>query len=56
MRARAFVTTTVAPGQVFVAMHFAETNRLTHPSFDPHSRQPSYKASAVEVRRPRQGE
>jgi assimilatory nitrate reductase catalytic subunit len=52
MKARAFVTATVNPGQVFVAMHFAEANRLTHASFDPYSRQPSYKASAVEVRLP----
>jgi hypothetical protein len=28
-------------------MHFAEVNRLTFPAFDPHSRQPAYKASAV---------
>jgi anaerobic selenocysteine-containing dehydrogenase len=50
MRARAFVTSTVAPGQVFVPMHDASTNRLTDPSFDPYSRQPSYKHCAVEVR------
>jgi anaerobic selenocysteine-containing dehydrogenase len=47
--ARAFVTTIVQPGQVFMPMHFVGTNRLTHASFDPHSRQPSYKASAVTV-------
>jgi assimilatory nitrate reductase catalytic subunit len=52
MKARAFVTATVSPGQVFVAMHFAEANRLTIASFDPYSRQPSYKASAVDVRLP----
>ena len=51
MRARACVTPTVAAGQVFVPMHYVGTNRLTHPSFDPYSRQPSYKSSAVEVRR-----
>ncbi|MGI9119365.1 MAG: molybdopterin oxidoreductase family protein [Acidimicrobiales bacterium] len=50
MRARAVVTTTVAPGQVFIPMHDAEVNRLTHPSFDPSSRQPSYKHCAVAVR------
>jgi assimilatory nitrate reductase catalytic subunit len=50
MRARAFVTTIVAPGQVFVAMHDAATNRLTHPTFDARSRQPSYKHCAVAVR------
>jgi hypothetical protein len=29
----------------------AATNRLTRPSFDPYSRQPSYKSAAVDVRR-----
>ena len=53
MRARAVVTATVQPGQVFVPMHYVETNRLTNPSFDPYSRQPSYKSGAVEVRRKR---
>jgi assimilatory nitrate reductase catalytic subunit len=48
-RARAFVTSTVPRGQVFMPMHYAETNRLTFPSFDPYSRQPSYKHSAVSV-------
>jgi assimilatory nitrate reductase catalytic subunit len=51
MRARAFVTSTVARGTVFVPMHYAETNRLTAPVFDPHSRQPSYKYAAVELHR-----
>ena len=49
MRARACVTPTVAPGQVFVPMHYVDTNRLTNPSFDPYSRQPSYKSGAVQV-------
>jgi assimilatory nitrate reductase catalytic subunit len=52
MRARAFVTSTVSAGQVFVPMHFARTNQLTQASFDPYSRQPSYKWACVEVRRP----
>ena len=52
MRARACVTPTVPPGHVFVPMHDAATNRLTNASFDPHSRQPSYKSAAVEVTRP----
>jgi anaerobic selenocysteine-containing dehydrogenase len=51
LRARARITAAVAPGQVFVAMHDAQTNRLTMPSFDPLSRQPSYKHAAVAVRR-----
>jgi assimilatory nitrate reductase catalytic subunit len=51
MKARAFVTATVAPGTVFVPMHYAETNRLTAPVFDSYSRQPSYKYAAVNVHR-----
>jgi anaerobic selenocysteine-containing dehydrogenase len=50
MEARAFVTPTVAQGQVFVPMHYAGTNRLTRPTFDPYSRQPSFKSGAVAVR------
>ncbi|MBW3614595.1 MAG: nitrate reductase [Actinobacteria bacterium] len=53
---RAFVTPTVCPGQVFVPMHYLETNQLTGSSFDPYSRQPSYKHCAVEVRLPSPGE
>jgi anaerobic selenocysteine-containing dehydrogenase len=52
VRARAQVTPTVAAGQVFLPMHHPQVNTLTFPSFDPHSRQPSYKYAAVEVRRP----
>ena len=47
----AFITSTVQPGQVFLPMHFATVNQLTFPSFDPHSRQPSYKAAAVQLAR-----
>ena len=50
MAARAFVTHSVQPGQVFVPMHFATTNQLTLASFDRRSRQPSYKACAVRVK------
>ena len=49
--ATAFVTPTVKPGQVFIPMHYPEVNRLTHPSFDPHSRQPNYKYCAVALER-----
>lgn len=49
MRARAHVTRVVRPGQVFAPMHFVETNRLTFAAFDPTSRQPAYKACAVEI-------
>ena len=56
MTARAFVTHAVKPGQVFVPMHYPRVNQLTFASFDPHSRQPSYKACAVTVRPMREGE
>ena len=46
---RAWVTPTVGEGQVFLPMHYPETNRITLAVVDPHSRQPSYKACAVEV-------
>jgi assimilatory nitrate reductase catalytic subunit len=45
--ALAVVTPIVQPGQVFMPMHFAEVNVLTFPAYDPHSRQPAYKACAV---------
>ncbi|MEY2409665.1 MAG: hypothetical protein QOF48_2335, partial [Verrucomicrobiota bacterium] len=45
----ASLTPTVGPGQVFMPMHFPETNLLTAAVFDPYSRQPSYKACAVKV-------
>jgi assimilatory nitrate reductase catalytic subunit len=48
--ARAFVTHSVQPKQVFVPMHYARANQLTFGAFDPYSRQPSYKACAVKVR------
>jgi assimilatory nitrate reductase catalytic subunit len=48
--ARAFVTASVAPGQVFMPMHYPAVNQLTDAVFDPYSRQPSYKACAVRVR------
>ena len=34
-------------------MHYAETNGLTLPAFDPYSRQPAYKACAVRIERVR---
>ncbi len=45
------ITPNVKPGEVFMPMHFAETNLLTYPIFDPHSKQPSYKACAVQLSR-----
>ena len=49
IRATAFVTPTVQPGQLFIPMHYREVNRLTFPAFDAYSRQPSYKACAVKI-------
>lgn len=51
IEAVAFVTAVVQPGSVFMPMHFPDVNKLTFPAFDPHSRQPSYKACAVTVTR-----
>jgi predicted molibdopterin-dependent oxidoreductase YjgC len=47
------LTQTIAPGQVFVPFHFAEANAncVTQSEFDPISREPNYKQSAVRVER-----
>ncbi len=45
----AHLTPIVQPGQAFMPMHYPEVNRLTHGSFDPYSRQPSYKCCAIAV-------
>ncbi len=42
-----YIAPTVQRGQIFIPMHYPEVNQLTHSSFDPHSRQPNYKACAV---------
>ena len=44
-----FDSRSVQPGQLFVALHDAGTNRLTFPVFDPLSRQPGYKHCAVRL-------
>ncbi len=49
MTASVYIAPTVRRGQVFLPMHYPQVNQLTHPSFDPHSRQPNYKACAVSV-------
>ncbi len=49
VRARALVTSAVPAGSVFLPMHHPGVNVLTFPSFDPHSRQPSYKHCAVRL-------
>ncbi len=45
------VTSTVAPGQVFIPFHFEETNAnlLTVDACDPISREPNYKQCAVRI-------
>lgn len=50
LRARAWVTPTVGAGQLFISMHWLETNLLTYPIFDAYSKQPSYKFCAVNIR------
>jgi assimilatory nitrate reductase catalytic subunit len=47
------LTETIAPGQVFVPFHYAEANanQLTQAAFDPISREPNYKQTAVRVER-----
>ena len=47
------VTETVAPGNVFVPFHYAEANanQITQSAFDPFSREPNYKQSAVRIER-----
>jgi len=51
LTAQAFVTPVVGVGQVFIPMHYETVNQLTDAVFDTYSRQPSYKACAVRVRR-----
>ena len=49
IRAKAFVGDKVRPGNVFMPMHYFETNELTFPHFDPVSREPSFKYAAVNI-------
>lgn len=51
------VTEIVAPGQVFMPFHFAETNvnRATQSAFDPISREPNFKQCSVRVERTQAG-
>ena len=47
------VTEIVGPGQIFVPFHYPEANvnQVTQDAFDPISREPNYKQSAVRVER-----
>jgi assimilatory nitrate reductase catalytic subunit len=49
IKANAFLTNSVQPGQIFIPMHYEATNKLTHASFDPYSKQPNYKWCAVRI-------
>ena len=49
VQATVIVNACVQRGQIFMAMHYEEVNKLTFAAFDPHSRQPSYKACAVKL-------
>ncbi len=49
IRATAVITPIIQPGQVFMPMHYAETNLLTRQEVDPYSRQPAYKYTAVRL-------
>ena len=51
VQAQAILIPTVKPGQIFMPMHYEETNKLTLAVFDPYSRQPSYKICAADVSR-----
>ena len=49
MKAMALLTRSVPVGQLFIPMHYRETNQLTDAVFDPYSKQPSYKTCAVRI-------
>ena len=51
VEATVVINACVQRGQLFMPMHYEEVNRLTFAAFDPHSRQPSYKACAVRIAR-----
>lgn len=46
---KAMVGDSVKSGELFMPMHYFETNQLTFPAFDPDSREPSYKYAAVNI-------
>lgn len=49
LHGHAVVTPGIQKGQVFIPMHYGNTNLLTNSTFDPYSHQPAYKSCAVKV-------
>ncbi|MCA9395194.1 MAG: nitrate reductase [Candidatus Omnitrophica bacterium] len=49
VKANAVIKPSVFSGQIFMPMHYPETNLLTLKCFDPYSRQPSYKSCAAKL-------
>lgn len=49
LTANVSITPSIQKGQVYLPMHYVETNCLTLGQFDPYSKQPSYKACAVRL-------
>jgi assimilatory nitrate reductase catalytic subunit len=50
IKAKAKLSDSVKHGEAFMPMHYNQTNILTFPTFDPYSRQPSYKYTAVNIK------
>lgn len=49
--ASAVLLSSLQEGQIFMPMHYKETNQLTADAYDPYSKQPSYKACAVNIQK-----
>ena len=50
IQARASIGKIMKEGEVFMPMHYKDTNKLTYPIFDEFSREPGYKFAAVQVK------
>ena len=49
VKVKALVGDGVKPGQVYMPMHYMETNYLPPSAFDPYSKEPGYKYAAVKL-------